>query len=73
MMDKVPKLEVHGSILLITGMIMSLLWSFYISQWWSVVFGYLAVFFLVEAIWHYACADRLRHFEPVSSENDGME
>ncbi|MFW9935887.1 MAG: hypothetical protein ACFFDU_10365 [Candidatus Thorarchaeota archaeon] len=60
-MDKVLRLEVHGSVLLVTGMVMSLVWSFFVTQWWNVVFGYLAVFFLVEAIWHYVCADRLRH------------
>ncbi|MFX1566205.1 MAG: hypothetical protein ACFFCH_09460 [Promethearchaeota archaeon] len=60
-MDKVLRLEVHGSVLLVTGMVMSLVWSFFVTQWWNVVFGYLAVFFLIEAIWYYVCADRLRH------------
>jgi hypothetical protein len=60
-MDEVLKLEVHGSVMLVVGMGLSLVWSFFMVQWWSVVFGYLAVFFLVEAIWHYMVADRLRH------------
>ncbi len=54
-MDKVLRLEVHGSVLLVTGMVMSLVWSFFVTQWWNVVFGYLAVFFLIEAIWYYVC------------------
>lgn len=60
-MGKVLRLEVHGSVMLVVGMALSLVWSFFVTQWWAVVFGYLAVFFLVEAIWHYMVADRLRH------------
>jgi hypothetical protein len=66
-MNEVLKLEVHGSVMLVVGMVLSLVWSFFMVQWWSVVFGYLAVFFLVEAIWHYMVADRLRHGTAVHS------
>ena len=59
-MDDIMKLEIHGSVLLITGMIMVLIWSFYISEWWASVFGFLALFFLIEAIWHYCVADYKR-------------
>jgi hypothetical protein len=52
-MEKTLKLELLGSAQLIVGIILVLLWSFYSSEWWSVVSGYLAVFFLIEAIWHY--------------------
>ncbi len=50
-------LEIHGSVLLVTGMILVLVWSFFRSEWWSAVFGFLSIFFLVEAIWHYCVAD----------------
>jgi predicted PurR-regulated permease PerM len=40
---------------------MALLWSYFTSQWWSVAFGFLAVFFLIEAIWHYILTDYLRY------------
>jgi len=56
------KLELLGSAQLIAGLILAVLWAFYSSEWWSVVFGFLAVFFLVEAIWHYALCDCLRYF-----------
>ena len=59
-MNRITQLEFHGSILLITGMIMVLVWSFFKTEWWSAVFGFLALFFLVEAIWHYAVADYKR-------------
>ena len=59
-MDDIMKLEIHGSILLITGMIMVLIWSYYILEWWASVFGFLALFFLIEAIWHYCIADHKR-------------
>ena len=49
-MDDIMKLEIHGSVLLITGMIMVLIWSYYILEWWAAVFGFLALFFLIEAI-----------------------
>ena len=57
------KLELLGSVQLIAGIILALLWSFYSSEWWSVVFGFLSVFFLVEAIWHYIVCDCLRYFK----------
>jgi len=59
-MDDIMKLEIYGSVLLITGMIMVLIWSFYILEWWASVFGFLALFFLIEAIWHYCIADYKR-------------
>jgi uncharacterized membrane protein len=59
-MNGITKLEIHGSILLIIGMILVLIWSYYANEWWSSVFGFLALFFLIEAIWHYAVADYKR-------------
>ncbi len=53
--------ELVGTMNLISGIIMALLWSYFPSQWWSVAFGFLAVFFLVEAVWHYILTDYLRH------------
>jgi len=53
--------ELVGTMNLITGIIMALLWSYFALQWWSVAFGFLAVFFLIEAIWHYMLTDYLRH------------
>lgn len=54
--------ELVGTMNLISGIAMSLLWSYFSSQWWSVAFGFLAVFFLVEAVWHYILADYCRYF-----------
>jgi len=59
-MDERIKLEIHGSVLLVTGMILVLVWSYYKLKWWSSVFDYLALFFLIEAIWHYCTADYKR-------------
>ncbi|KPK62393.1 hypothetical protein AMJ83_11050 [candidate division WOR_3 bacterium SM23_42] len=53
--------ELIGTINLISGLIMALLWSYFSSRWWSAAFGFLAVFFLVEAVWHYILTDYLRH------------
>ena len=53
--------ELVGTMNLIAGIIMALLWSYFALQWWSVVFGFLAVFFLIEAIWHYILTDYLRY------------
>jgi membrane protein YdbS with pleckstrin-like domain len=53
--------ELVGTMNLIAGIIMALLWSYFTSQWWSVAFGFLAVFFLIEAIWHYILTDYLRN------------
>jgi len=61
-------IELIGTINLITGIIVALLCSHFISQWWSVVFGFLAVFFLIEAIWHYILSDYPRHIH--KQEND---
>ena len=55
--------ELVGTINLIAGLIMALLWSYFSSRWWSVAFGFLAVFFLVEAVWHYILTDYLRHIQ----------
>ena len=57
------KLELLGSLQLIAGIILVLLWAFYSSEWWSAVFGFLAIFFLVEAIWHYILCDCLRYLK----------
>jgi len=57
------RLELLGSVQLIAGVILVLLWSFYSSEWWSVALGFLAVFFLIEAVWHYAVCDCLRYFK----------
>jgi uncharacterized membrane protein len=59
-MNEITKLEIHGSILLVTGIILVLLWSYFSMEWWSSVFGFLALFFLIEAIWHYCVADYRR-------------
>ena len=53
--------ELVGTINLILGIIMVLLWSYFASQWWSAAFGFLAVFFLIEAVWHYILTDYFRH------------
>jgi membrane protein YdbS with pleckstrin-like domain len=53
--------ELVGTMNLISGIIMALLWSYFASQRWSVAFGFLAVFFLVEAVWHYILTDYFRH------------
>ena len=53
--------ELVGTMNLLAGMIMAILWSYLASQWWSIVFGFLAVFFLIEAVWHYILNDYFRH------------
>lgn len=53
--------ELIGTINLIAGIIMVLLVSYFSSRWWSAAFGFLAVFFLIEAVWHYILTDYLRH------------
>jgi len=65
-MKETQTLELLGSVQLIAGIILVLLWSFYSSEWWSAVFGFLAVFFLIEAIWHFALCDYLRHCKKAS-------
>jgi len=62
-MKETLRLELLGSAQLIIGIILILLWSFLSSEWWSVILGFLAVFFLVEAIWHYMLCDCLRYFK----------
>lgn len=54
-------IELVGTMNLISGIIMVLLWSYFASQWWSAAFGFLSVFFLVEAVWHYILNDYFRH------------
>jgi membrane protein YdbS with pleckstrin-like domain len=54
-------IELVGTMNLISGIIMALLWSYFSSQWWSAAFGFLAIFFLVEAVWHYILNDYFRH------------
>lgn len=61
-MKEALRLELLGSVQLIAGMILILLWALLSSAWWSVALGFLAVFFLVEAIWHYVLCDCLRYF-----------
>ena len=61
-MKETLRLELLASVQLIASIILILLWSFYCSEWWSAIFGFLAVFFLVEAIWHYALCDYIRYF-----------
>lgn len=65
-MKETLRLELLGSVQLIAGIILVLLWSFYSSEWWSAIFGFLAVFFLIEAIWHFALCDYLRHCKKAS-------
>ena len=54
--------ELVGTLNLISGIIMALLWSYFASNWWSVALGFLALFFLIEAVWHYILADYLQYF-----------
>jgi membrane protein YdbS with pleckstrin-like domain len=53
--------ELVGTVSLISGLIMALLWSYFTPRWWSIAFGFLTVFFLIEAVWHYILADYLRY------------
>lgn len=53
--------ELVGTMNLIAGIVMALLWSYLSLHWWSVALGLLAVFFLIEAIWHYILTDYSRH------------
>lgn len=53
--------ELVGTMNLISGIIMALLWSYFALRWWSVAFGFLSLFFLIEAVWHYVLTDCLRH------------
>jgi len=53
--------ELVGTMNLIAGMVIALLWSYFASNWWAVIFGFLAIFFLIEAIWHYILTDYMRH------------
>ena len=61
-MKETLRLELLGSVQLVASIILIVLWSFYSSEWWSIIFGFLSVFFLVEAIWHYMLCDCLRYF-----------
>jgi len=62
-LNETIKLELLGSVQLVMALILGALWSFYSSEWWSAVLLFLAVFFLVEAIWHYVLGDYMRHFK----------
>jgi len=62
-MKETVRLELLGSMQLIASVILVLLWSFYSSDWWSAVFGFLAVFFLIEAIWHFILCDYMRYYK----------
>ena len=62
-MKETVRLELLGSVQLIASIILFLLWSFYSSEWWSAVFGFLAVFFLIEAIWHFILCDYMRYYK----------
>jgi len=53
--------ELVGTMNLIAGIIIAVLLSYFVSQWWSAAFGFLAVFFLIEAVWHYILNDYFRH------------
>jgi hypothetical protein len=44
-MNENLRLELLGSVQLIASIILVLSWSFYSFEWWSVIFGILAVFF----------------------------
>ena len=60
-MNEITRLELLGSVQLVVGIIMFAFWSFYSSEWWSAMFLFLAVFFLVEAIWHCVLGDYIRY------------
>ncbi|MGQ9552447.1 MAG: hypothetical protein ACUVUE_08495 [Candidatus Bathycorpusculaceae bacterium] len=60
-MNEQFRLELLGSVQLVAGIVLILLWSFYSLEWWSAALGFLAIFFLAEAIWHYALCDYLRY------------
>jgi purine-cytosine permease-like protein len=69
-LNEIIKLELLGSVQLVTSLILVALWSFYSSEWWSPVLLFLAVFFLVEAIWHYILGDYTRHFKHTQPKAD---
>lgn len=69
-MDEKMTLEVLGSVQLIASLVLGLTWSFFRNEWWSIIFGILAIFFLVEAVWHYAVCDVKRHFLDRESANE---
>jgi predicted PurR-regulated permease PerM len=62
-LKEVAILELLGSVQLVVGIILVALWSFFSSEWWSAMLLFLAVFFMVEAIWHYVLGDYLRHIK----------
>ncbi len=61
--------ELVGTMNLIAGIVMAILWSYFSPEWWSIVFGFLAVFFLIEAIWHYILNDYFRHIHKKDNNN----
>jgi len=62
-LNEIVRLELLGSVQLVVAIILVALWSFYSSEWWSAVLLFLAVFFFVEAVWHYILDDYQRHFK----------
>jgi purine-cytosine permease-like protein len=62
-LNEISKLELLGSVQLVVALTLVALWSFYSPEWWSAVLLFLAVFFLVEAVWHYVLGDYLRYFK----------
>ena len=43
---------IRGTVHLIIGIIMVLIWSYFSSEWWSAAFGFLAAYFMIQAILH---------------------
>ena len=60
--------ELVGTLNLISGIVMALLWSYFASQWWYAALGFLALFFLIEAVWHYIFADYLQYISKKRQE-----
>jgi purine-cytosine permease-like protein len=69
-LNDIIKLELLGSVQLVVSVILVAFWSFCSSEWWSAVLLFLAVFFLVEAVWHYILGDYLRHFKHTQPKAD---
>ena len=53
--------ELVGTLNLLSGIVMAPLWSYFASHWWAAALGFLALFFLIEAIWHYIFSDYLQY------------
>ena len=55
MPEKMPSsssLRLAGFLWLAVSIVLALVWSYYSSEWWSVVIGVGVVFFFIEAIAH---------------------